>query len=761
MPTKNTLEFEETIEQLKDELIQLELENNLLLQQARGYKANETKLIGIQRMASIGNYEFDQVTTQFRCSDELANILEIEPELISTRADFIQHVHADDQDCLNDIMHESLNLNRPFEKEHRFTLINGKVKTVKHFSETHYALTGSAISTIGLIQDITSQKRAQRLILEQKEQLQKYFDAGLIGMAITSPEKGWIQVNDTLCEMLGYSREELQQLSWDKMTFSEDLDIDVAEFNKVLAGGQEGYSIEKRFLHKAGNIIYASISMKCNRKVDGTVDYFVALILDITERKRAQVQLEQAKEAAEAANLAKSLFLASMSHELRTPLNAIIGFTDIMKHSSVLDKEHSDFINIINDSGDHLLALINDVLDISKIEANRITLEIDEIDLLNFLKTILSMLSIRAQKKDLLLIADFPDKLPEFISIDSLKLRQVLINLIGNAIKFTHKGSVTLKVNFKLQGDKQGLLNVVVHDTGVGIRKDEERKLFQPFFQTDSGRQSASGTGLGLSISQHFIEIMGGKIEVDSTPEQGSIFSFAVPATVVEAGKINPSEQVVRQLAPGQKPPTVLIVEDMEYNRLLLINHLKKTGFTVHTANNGHEGVQLFNDIQPDVILMDIIMPVMDGRAATKKIRQLPNGDKVKIIAITASVFVDKRAEIIACGCDDILFKPLQISSLYALIKQLLGVDFIYEEEITNHASQSTAINQLSADLRATLSDNWVSLFRQAAVEGNIDELYRLLDELTDGQAPIKQQLTEVVNNYQFDAIEDILPIET
>ncbi len=491
------------------------------------------------------------------------------------------------------------------------------------------------------------------------------------------------------------------------------------------------------------------------------------------ELHESEHKLTISKNDAEAANNAKSQFLASMSHELRTPLNAIIGFTHILRKSNKLNKEeHSEYINIIHKSGEHLLALINDIINVAKIESNKVTLEYRDINLCNFLDDIISMMGVRAQEKAILLNSVYADSLPEFIHIDSMKLRQIIINLISNSIKFTDSGTVTLKVNYDTQGHKmQNTLHVEVHDTGVGISPEDQATLFQPFVQTATGRANASGAGLGLSISQHFAQMMGGEIQIDSKLGQGSVFKFSILVDAAaddgDLGETMPERQV-RRIVTGQNIPTVLVIDDIEYSRLLVAEHMQRVGFIVHTAKNGQESLKLFKEIQPDLIIMDIIMPVMDGRTAAKQIRLMKNGDKTKMIALTTSVLKEDRDVILACGFDDITFKPLRIDALFALIGQMLDIKFTYHDEhlekpklIDSSATREIIKKKFTDDQVAALDDNWVIEFKQKAIEGDVDALHALLNDLPDKNDPIKQQLTQVINEYQFEMIEEILTTDT
>ncbi|MDD5755407.1 MAG: ATP-binding protein, partial [Methylococcales bacterium] len=367
------------------------------------------------------------------------------------------------------------------------------------------------------------------------------------------------------------------------------------------------------------------------------------------------LELEAAKAKAEAANRAKSIFLSNMSHELRTPLNAILGFSELMSLDNEVSIKQKENLAIINRSGAHLLNMINDVLDISKIEAGRLELDIQAFDLIGLLNDIGVMINIRAVKKQLRFALDIAPDTAQFIRTDSGKLRQVLINLLGNAIKFTEKGSVILRARIKAL-----VLTLEVIDSGMGIPANKLHELFKPFVQLVQNNADVQGTGLGLVISKSLVELMGGTISVNSEFGIGSTFKIDLPVKLATATDVIAGEniKVVKHLAPNQPVWRLLVVDDNADNRLLLATMLADMGFQIREAENGQEVIKVFEDWKPHLIWMDMRMPVMNGYEATMKIRQLAGGDKVKIIALTASAFKEQHSNIIKAGCDAVLHKP-------------------------------------------------------------------------------------------------------
>ena len=494
--------------------------------------------------------------------------------------------------------------------------------------------------------------------------------------------------------------------------------------------------------------------------------------------------LRQAKDAADAANRAKSEFLSNMSHELRTPLNAVLGFTQLMACDSALTQKHQEHVQIINRSGKHLLKLINDVLEMSKIEAGRLSLDVDRFDLRQLLNNLETMLQQRATTKGLQLLVACSDTVPPCVITDEGKLQQVLINLLGNAIKFTQQGTVILTVSgddARSAIDRPGsaqpgdttemLLRFEVQDTGAGIAPDEQNKLFKPFEQTQTGVSTAEGTGLGLAISQKFVQLMGGEISVTSQLNQGSTFTFALPVGCVEStdppAAPQPPPQAVNGLAPGHPTYRILIAEDNVTNRYLLSQMLRLPGFEAKSADNGQEAIDLCKQWQPHLILMDLRMPVMDGIEATQRIKADPQTSQTIIIALTASAFEEQRLAFLAAGCDDFLSKPFQRNILLNKISQHLGVQYRYEAV---DAAQATLkqreqkapppaervqpnrlqASELQADL-ASLPEAWRGQLHRAALEGSDARVFDLLEQVPPSQAALKTALTNLADNFQFD----------
>lgn len=403
------------------------------------------------------------------------------------------------------------------------------------------------------------------------------------------------------------------------------------------------------------------------------------------EQRTAQLaetarEAEKAKAKAEAANRTKSLFLSNMNHELRTPLNIILGFTQLLFRYQGLDAQQRNYLDAIGRSGEHLLTLINDVLEMSKIEAGHITLNESDFSLVEMLNSLERMLSLKAESKGVHLLFELAPDLPVHVHGDGGKLRQVLLNLLTNGIKFTEEGSVTLRATSR--GNK---LYFEVQDTGSGIAPSDIGSLFEAFVQTETGRKSQEGTGLGLSISQSFVNLMAGKIEVESEVGIGSIFRFSIPAQIVEALPNSTSNRrEVIGLRSGQTDYRILVAEDRLENRRLLVGLLTSAGFAVQEAVDGEATVTLWRSWQPHLVWMDLRMPVLNGYAATKRIRELEKGmgvSKTIIIALTGSAFAESRDYALSIGCDDFVAKPFSTATIFDKMAEYLHLDYVYRED--------------------------------------------------------------------------------
>ena len=472
-----------------------------------------------------------------------------------------------------------------------------------------------------------------------------------------------------------------------------------------------------------------------------------------------QAELIQARDAAEAASRAKSVFLANMSHELRTPLNAILGFAQLLARESNLTPKQRQNLTTINRSGEHLLMLINDVLDMSKVEAGRIEVEPEAFDLQDLLLNLEEMFHLRVEQKGLALEFEHDPQLPRYVRADQNKLRQILINLLGNAIKFTQQGEITLRVGIlSLTGGEAAIntLKFEVEDTGSGISTHERETIFEAFTQSNIGDHAQAGTGLGLSISRQYARLMGGDLTAWNKPDLGSIFILTVPVELVAEADMpmqtaNIKEQQVVGVIAGQPVYRLLVVEDVEANRALLMGLLQPLGFELREVVNGQEAIELWQNWRPHLILMDIRLPVLDGLAATRRIRaQQKEGEPVPIIiAVTASAFDEDRATILAAGCDDILRKPFREAELFDMLTRQLNLQFIYQAE----PAAQTADETLTPTHLAAMPAPWLADFQQAALEGDLAWILSLIEQIQEQEPELAGQLHQLAYNFQINNI--------
>jgi len=496
-------------------------------------------------------------------------------------------------------------------------------------------------------------------------------------------------------------------------------------------------------------------------------------LVDQIQKKSEELTI--AKESADASNQAKSAFLAKMSHEFRTPLNAILGFAQVMGRDSSLSSTQQEQLKIINQSGEHLLNLVNDVLEMSKIESGKAVLNATHFDLLKILEALKNRLQIKARLKGLELQIKVEDRVPHYVYGDEKKLGQVLVNLVDNGIKFTAQGSVTLEVQLLQASVSLGdphRVRFMVADTGIGIAPENRETLFKPFVQSKGSaplsefwQNAQEGTGLGLAISRHFVELMGGQLRVDSTVGVGSVFCFEIPLQLGQAESIASPRprQTITELAPDQPIYRILVVDDERDQRLLMLHLLTQVGFEVQTAENGEEAIALWRSWQPHLILMDLRMPVLNGLEATHEIKSTLQGQATVIMAMTGHVFENDRQEVLAAGCDDVLRKPVLEERLLEKIAHHLGVRYLYETcslasdlEPVETTNSSVIISSINLPWPSLSSDHLWALY-QSATAADHESILTLIEDMDNPS--ISQWLMERVHDFEFETIcEAIAP---
>ncbi|MDM8565560.1 two-component regulator propeller domain-containing protein [Candidatus Halobeggiatoa sp. HSG11] len=660
-------------------------------------------------------------------------------------------IHHNDQESVWQFVQQALQNKQPFELTYRIITKTGQLKWVWEQGQGVFDKNGKLLALEGLVSDITEQKQTEIALQNSEKRLRKMIEKSPLPMVITDANQDIEYFNDKFTELFGYTLKDVSTAEqWWQIAYPDE------NYRKLV---QQSWmsAIEYAMAHNKDietQVWDLTIKNRTKRRCEF---YMVPLdqnsliiMTDITEKVKIQTELKQAKEKAEIANQIKSTFLASMSHELRTPLNGILGFAQILQYDSSITSKQQHGLNVIEQSGNHLLSLINDILDLAKIESGKIELYESGFNLSSLLIGVGEIIKIRAKDKNINFYLESMDKLPNWLYGDERRLRQILLNLLGNAVKFTDEGSVTLQVKSEKVKDKSEKIKFLIQDTGIGISPKNLETIFKPFEQVGEQEQQMKGTGLGLAISKNLVELMAGKLYVSSQVNVGTQFWFEItltsfsPKHAVSKSDYNFTRQLI--IGIKDKSPKLLLVDDNLENLNVLVNLLSPLGFNTQTAHNGQEGLEKAIEWQPDAIITDLIMPEMDGFELICQLRQSPELKEKIIIVSSASVYDTDRERSLTIGSNAFLPKPIQIEKLLEQLQQHLDLTWVYEDVVKesseeNHAAPMIfpSIAELEKLYELSLMGYVNELEEQVAILANFVEL-----------KPFVTQMQVFLKNYQI-----------
>jgi PAS domain S-box-containing protein len=744
-------------------------------------KRSERRYALAQRAANIGSWERNLTDDPLFWSEQFEPIFGFNRgEFQGTREAFLECVYPEDRPKLLEASRALVEKGQHYDIEHRIIWPDGSIHWVAELGDVVRDANGKASRIIGIVQDITDRKRIEEALAEERNLLRTLIDNLPDHVYVKDIEGRFLLANKAVAQTIGV-------ITPDELIGKTDFDFsypqELAEQyyvneQRVIESGQPLFNQEEpNFNRESGAPIWFLTTLIPFLDSQGNPVGIVGIARDITERKRMEEELRQAKEVAEAANRSKSEFLANMSHEFRTPLTGILGYAHILKGDPGLTEKQHDGLEIIQRSGDHLLTLINDILDLSKIEAGKLELEPEPFNLTKSLKSLVEMTQLRAKQKGFAFIYEEEPELPHSVYGDEKRLRQILLNLLGNAIKFTEQGRVSFRVyelhelhelnefyelsdldnsqtpqlpnsstpkllnsqtpklinsqTHQLLNSQTHKLRFQVEDTGIGIPSEQLERIFSPFEQVKDRRLYSEGTGLGLAISRRLVRLMNSELHVKSTVGQGSTFWFDLELPVVK-DVIESDVKQSRRIIGFKGKYTLLIVDDKKANRDVLKEMLLLVGFDVIEAADGQEAIDKAIEFHPDLILMDQVMPEMDGSETTRRIRQIPELKDVIVIAVSANVFEQTREKSVEAGCHDFVAKPVSKQILFNRLRSHLKFDWIYESEGDRDYSESGAHPPSANFPEPIIPPPIQTLLRlnELALIGDIMEIHKVIQEL-------------------------------
>lgn len=715
-------------------------QQKLLKQQTEDLQKTQNMLNRAQSVAKLGSWQLDIINDSLIWSDEVYNIFELNKFTFNpSYENFFKAIHPEDASMVKEAYQQSLSNHQFYNIDHRLLMPDGRIKWVREMADHQFNEFGKPIISVGTVQDITEYKLIELKLRKNETQFRLSIEASNIGLWQWDME-----------DELSWSDECYQQLGFAAQAFPMSLtvykqgihpDDMIQAFEEVARQVKQNKEFVIQFRYKNAQNDWSWI--ECRGKVtgydaDGSPNWMMGTHINIQHQKDTEAALKLARTEAEKASKAKSEFLANMSHEIRTPMNAILGLSELAMHESNIQTMREQ-LHKIHRSANLLLGIINDILDFSKIEAGKMLISEQPFSLVQIVQDLQQLFMTVAQEKNLNLSFELNQQESTSFLGDELRIRQVLTNLISNAIKFTHQGGVTLSIHVETTGHDTSLVHFTIKDTGIGISDEQQQRLFSAFAQADNSiTRRYGGTGLGLIISQKLIKAMGGEgIQLSSQVNQGSQFSFSLRLTPCANIAVSPIPETDQQALSSLLNGNILLVEDNPINQEVVLSQLKWLGLTAHVAHNGAQAVDMVKTQHYQLILMDIQMPVMNGYQATKLIRRF--NKHTPIIAFTAAAMIEDREKALAAGMNDHLPKPVNRKQLReALLKWL-------EKNIDAPQRQSTQSTHSFRTQEITMLDTSLGLQQLNGNQNLYHKLLRLfLDQLTQEFSALPAQLQAI-----------------